>query len=210
MTKVGVVVPSGDTVHSRFMISLISLFQYTQPDVDLVIINPRSSSIAQGRSVGVEIAKQRGVDYILFLDSDMIFPYTTLSGLLSRGKDVVGATYVKRLLPTSLNHYELDGTSPVGEKRTVEPYVGSGLREVARLPTGVLLIKMSVFDDLEKPYFQMSYKDGEEIAEDFYFCDRVRGKGGTVWLDADLSKHIGHLGTYSHTLDDLAPKGDLP
>lgn len=201
MTKVGVVVPSGDTVHSRFMISLVSLFQYTEPGVDLVIINPRSSSIAQGRSVGVEIAKQRGVDYILFLDSDMIFPYTTLSGLLSRGKDVVGATYVKRLLPTSLNHCELDGASPV---------VGNGLREVARLPTGVLLIKMSVFDDMEKPYFQMSYKDGEEIAEDFYFCDRVREKGGSVWLDADLSKHIGHLGTYSHTLDDLAPKGDLP
>lgn len=194
--KVGVVVPSGDTVHSRFMVALVSLFQYSlEQGLELVIINPRSSSVAQGRSIGVEMAKKRGVDYILFLDSDMIFPYTTLTGLLSRGKDVVGATYVKRLLPTSLNHHELNGHDPV---------VGDGLREVARLPTGVLLIKTSVFDDLEKPYFQMNYPgDGTEVPEDFYFSDRVREKGGSVWLDADLSKYIGHLGVYSHTIGDL-------
>lgn len=195
-TKIGVVVPSGDTVHSRFMVALVSLFQYSLArGLELVIINPRSSSISQGRSIGVEIAQSRGVEYILFLDSDMIFPYTTLEGLLSRGKDVIGATYVKRMLPTSLNHHELDGASPE---------VGHGVREVSHLPTGILLIKMSVFDGWEKPYFRMHYPgDGTEIAEDFYFCDRVRAAGGSCWLDADLTKYIGHLGTYSHTIGDL-------
>lgn len=183
-------------MHSRFMVALVSLFQYSLGQgLELVIINPRSSSISQGRTIGVEMARQRGVDYILFLDSDMLFPYTTLEGLLSRGKDVVGATYVKRVLPTSLNHVELEG---------LDPEVGMGLREVARLPTGVLLIKMSVFDGMEKPEFRMHYPgDGTECGEDWYFCDQVRKKGGTVWLDSDLSKHIGHIGTYAHTIGDL-------
>lgn len=196
--KVGVVVPSGDYVHSRFMVSLVSLFQYSLGrGIELVIINPRSSLIGTGRQIGVDIAEQRGVDYVLFLDSDMIFPYNLLEELLKTGKDVVGCTYVKRVLPTSLNHAELDGGSPE---------VGKGLREVARLPAGALLIKITsaLVKDLEKPYFRCTYPgDGTEVGEDFYFCDEIRKRGGSVWLHSDLSKWMGHLGVYSHTINDL-------
>jgi glycosyltransferase involved in cell wall biosynthesis len=193
--KVGVVVPSGDTVHSRFMVSLVSLFQYSErKGLELVIINPRSSLIGTGRQIGVDMALQKKVDYILWLDSDMTFPYLLLEELLKTGKDVVGCTYVKRFLPTSLNHKELEG----------EAYVGEGVREVARLPTGALLVKASVFDGMEKPYFRCSYPgDGTEVGEDYWFCDTVRAAGGTIWLHAGLSKYIGHLGIYSHTLGDL-------
>jgi hypothetical protein len=193
--KVGVVVPSGDTVHSRFMVHLVSLFQYSlSKGIELVIINPRSSLIGTGRQIGVDIAKKRGVEYILWLDSDMLFPYTVLENLLATGKDVVGCTYVKRVLPTSLNHTEVDGP----------PEIGQGIREVARLPAGVLLTKMTVFDKMEAPYFRCSYPgDGTEVGEDFWFCDQVRANGGSIWLHADLSKQVGHLGTYAHTIGDL-------
>jgi choline kinase len=194
-TKVAVVVPSDDFVHSRFMVCLVSLFQYSRDKgLDLVIINPRSSLIGTGRQIGADMALARNADYVLWLDSDMVFPYNLLEELLNTGKDVVGCTYVKRVHPTNLVHHELEGT----------PEVGHGVREVLRLPTGILLIKMSVFEGMEEPYFRMSYPgDGTETSEDFYFCDRVRELGGSVWLDADLSKHVGHLGTYTHTLEDL-------
>jgi hypothetical protein len=198
--KVGVVVPSGDHVHSKFMVSLVSMFQYSLDKFDLVIINPRSSLIGTGRQMGVDIAVRRGCEYILFLDSDMVFPYNILERLYERGKAVVGASYVKRLLPTSWNHQELAGT----------PDLGSGLREVSRLPLGATLIDLSVFEYWEKPYFRCEYPQegpeaGMERGEDYYFCDQVKKGGDKVYLDADLSKSIGHIGTYVHTYHDLLP-----
>lgn len=197
--KVGIVVPSGDYVHSRFMVNLVSLIQYSEgAGIRTVIINPRSSLIGTGRQIGVDIAIKKGCDYILFLDSDMTFPPTTLVGLLSREKDVVGASYVKRFLPTTLNHVELEG----------EPETGVGVREVLRLPLGCALINTKVFDGWEKPYFRCTYPgDGYEHGEDFYFCDTVRQNGGKVWLDASLTKYVGHLGVYEHTLEDLEETG---
>lgn len=197
-TKVGVVVPSGDTVHSRFMICLVSLFQYSLDKFDMVIINPRSSLVATGRQMGVDIALKRGCEYVLFLDSDMIFPYTLLEELHKHRVNVVGASYVKRLLPTSWNHQELEG----------EPELGEGLREVSRLPLGATLIHIGTFFGWEVPYFRCTYPgDGTEAGEDYYFCDEVRRRGGKVYLDADISKYLGHLGTYNHTFRDLVETG---
>lgn len=191
--KVGVVVPSGDTVHSRFMICLVSLFQYSLDKFDLVIINPRSSLIATGRQMGIDIAAQRGCEYVLFLDSDMVFPYTLLEKLYERNERIVGCTYVKRLLPTEFTHKELDG----------EVELGTGLRQVGRLPTGALLIDLAVFNGWNRPYFRSTYEDGMERGEDYYFCDTAREAGYPVWLDADLSKLIGHLGIYVYTHNDI-------
>jgi glycosyltransferase involved in cell wall biosynthesis len=191
--KVGVVVPSGDTVHSRFMICLVSLFQYSESKFDLVIINPRSSLIATGRQMGIDIAVQRGCEYVLFLDSDMVFPYTLLEKLYERNERIVGCTYVKRLLPTEFTHKELDGAAKLG----------TGLRQASRLPTGALLIDLAVFNGWDRPYFRCCYEDGMERGEDYYFCDTAREAGYPIWLDADLSKLVGHLGIYVHTHNDI-------
>lgn len=200
--KVGVVVPSGDHVHSRFLVCLVSLFQYSLDKFDLVIINPRSSLIATGRQMGIDIAVQRGCEYVLFLDSDMVFPYTLLDKLYERDERIVGCTYVKRVLPTEFTHKEL-----LEDPYPEDPYLGSGLRQVARLPTGALLIDLAVFNGWERPYFRCTYEDGSERGEDYYFCDTARDAGYPIWLDADLSKLIGHLGVYSHTVHDLELNG---
>lgn len=193
--KVAVVVPSGDHVHARFMVCLVSLFQYSRDKgLDLVIINPRSSLIGTGRQIGADMALARNADYILWLDSDMVFPYNLLEELLNTGKDVVGCTYVKRHHPTELVHQEIEGG----------PAVGHGVREVSRLPAGALLVNTAVFSKMEKPYFRCSYPgDGSEAGEDYWFCDRVRDNGGAIWLHSELSKQIGHLGVYTYTMHDL-------
>jgi hypothetical protein len=204
--KVAVVVPSGDMVHSRFMVSLTSLIQYSQRlGIECVLINPRSSLIATGRNMGVEEARRRKATHILWLDSDMIFPVNLLEALLREGKEVVGCTYVQRKLPTRLLHNELHSVAGVcGEAaKPVEPFVGTGVREVETLPGGVLLVDVKVYDKLVSPVYRCVYQDGIEIGEDVWFCEKVRSLGGSIWLHADLSKQVGHLGTYAHTTGDL-------
>jgi hypothetical protein len=190
--KVGIVVPSGDMVHAKFAVCLTGVVQATQR-ADMVVINPQSSLVATGRQMGVEAALGRECSHILFLDSDMVFPPDTLEILLSHDKPVVGATYVRRKLPSALLHREL-----VGEAR-----VGHGLREVARLPLGCTLIQAEVFEELAVPYFRCTYPNGFEAGEDFWFCDQAREKSFGIWLDANLSRRIGHLGMYTHTVNDL-------
>lgn len=193
--RIGVVVPSGDQVHSRFMVCLVSLFQYSMDaGYELVILNPRSSLIATGRQMGVDMAREHQCEAILWIDSDMVFPYDTLHKLWKRDKDVVGCTYVKRLHPTQFVHAELDEE---------EPYLGKGLRKVSLLPTGLLLTKMSVFEDMPRPVFRCGYLDGMEIGEDYYLSVKLEQKGIDRWLDADLSAKVGHLGTYIYTHHDL-------
>ena len=63
-----------------------------------------------------------------------------------------------------------------------------------RIPTGCLLIRMSVFDALAKPYFRYVIDEvgGEIVGEDYVFCDRAREAGFRIWCDAALSLEIGH------------------
>lgn len=195
--RIAVVVPSGAQMEARFVVALVSLFQFSERSGhDLVIINPQSSLIATGRNIGVTEALKRNVDYILFLDSDMVFPHTLLESLLHTQRRVVGATYVKRHLPTQFVHHETD------DKQA--PFLGEGVREVARLPTGAMLVKAEVFEAIGMPYFRCDYlEDGTELGEDYWFCDKVREAGYKVYLDADVSRAVGHLGVYAHTYLDI-------
>ena len=69
-------------------------------------------------------------------------------------------------------------------------------RSMARIPTGCLLIRMSVFDKLPRPYFRFESNEesGDIIGEDYIFCDRARAAGFRVWCDPALSHEIGHIG----------------
>lgn len=194
-TKVAIVVPSGDMVHARFMVGLVSLTQFAKATgIETILINPRSALIATGRQMGVNAALERDVSHLLWLDSDMSVPPHALNYLLNDKKDVVGATYVRRQLPVTLTHRELNG---------IEPFVGKGVREVETLPSGCLLVAARVYGDLEKPYYRCSYEDGREVGEDVNFCRAVRATGRSIWLDADLSQDIGHIGVHIYNPQEL-------
>lgn len=203
--KVALTYCSGDMVHADFASMLNMLVVYSRNNgVYTVLINPKASTIDLGRSNGVSLARQNGFDYLFFVDSDMMVPPDTIVRLLAHEKPVVGASYCQRRMPFRLTHTELDGSPgrlDPGDK---------GIREVQRLPTGCMLIDMTVwdkFDELypEMPYFHMKYPGGRRIlSEDNAFCDNMRECGYSVWLDCDLTRETVHLGQYPYRLEDSA------
>ncbi len=66
------------------------------------------------------------------------------------------------------------------------------------VPTGCTLVKMSVFDKIEKPYFSFEYtKEGiMKMSQDIYFCKKVNKAGLEVWCDPTLE--VGHIGSYQY------------
>jgi hypothetical protein len=198
LPRVSIAVPSGDMVHADFALAYAQLCMASSK-LQLQLITVKSSIVAQARNNGVDLARHFGADFLLFLDSDMLFPPTVLFRLLLHRKDIVGATYAKRVAP-----FEILGT-PLTE----QPSVPSGdLVEMQRIPTGCLLISMGVFDKLSKPYFRFETDaEGAIVGEDYVFCDRAREAGYRIWCDAAMSREIGHIGQNVYRLPDAGWHG---
>ncbi|MCW3657549.1 glycosyltransferase [Burkholderia cenocepacia] len=189
--RVGVCIPSGDMVHADFAMSLAALAFTTRHPIAL--LNAKGSLVVTNRNTLVDQAAQLDCEWLLFLDSDLVFPRDTVARLIAHDKDIVGATYCKRVPP-----YEVLGRTLTGERLEA----ASGLVEVAGLPTGCLLVRRSVFDALCRPYFRTpAHEDGDVDGmpahiegEDYYFCRVAREAGFSVWLDVDLTMQLGHIG----------------
>lgn len=202
LPKIAIAYPSGDMVHADFALALAGLCLSLHPLV-ITVVNAKSSIVAEARNIAVERAQEAEADYLLFLDSDMLFPQTILHRLLLHRKDVVGAVYTKRVPPFDLLGTVLPGTNPPG---------ADGLVEMQRLPTGCLLVRMAVFEALKRPWFRFETDEetGSILGEDYAFCDMARAAGFSLWADFSLSQEIGHIGqtVYHLPVGEYAPKED--
>jgi hypothetical protein len=93
-----------------------------------------------------------GAGLFVLHNTDMTFPPNTLVRLLSHNKEVVGATYNKRVPP-----FETLGRLK-GQKPSEEDLAKGGIWPAELLPTGCLLIKMTVFQKIGWPYFYETYQ----------------------------------------------------
>lgn len=196
---VALATPCGDLVHAKFAMCLYGLGRGARNHRQ-AIIQGQSSIVAHARNVCVEAAMNNAkADYIMFLDSDMLFPMNTIDRLLAHGKDIVGATYVRRGYPfDNLGHALHDR----------ERNADTGLIEMTHIPTGILLVKMDVFRKLKPPYFRFETDEaeGKVRGEDFVFSEMTRKLGFRLWCDIDLSKEIGHIYTYIMMTKDPATR----
>jgi len=193
LPRVAIAVPSGDTVHADFALSLAGLC-HSSGALDVSIFSNKSSIVAEARNNGVGMAQDAQIDHLLFLDSDMTFPRSTLQRLLAHELDIVGATYAKRVPP-----FQALGTALQPQPPDPPP----GLIEMARIPTGCLLIRMTVFERLAKPYFHFGLDVARHqiVGEDYMFCDKARAAGLRIWCDAALSRELGHIGQQVRRLE---------
>jgi hypothetical protein len=189
---IAVGVPCGDLVHTWFALDLAMLVRQGIPEGNrIALIRGSSSIIVQARNNVVAAAQSAGAQWLMFLDSDMRFPFDILRRLRAHDKDIVGCAYKRRTPP-----YETMGRPLVDRKIEVD----EGLVAMRHLPLGVMLIRMSVFDRLTKPYFRIPFVEGEDnYGEDLDFCNRAREAGFQVWCDVSASNEIGHLGLVTFT-----------
>jgi hypothetical protein len=183
VTTVAIAIPSGDMVHADFAVRLATMC--LNPGARTCIINAKSSLVALGRNQCAEAAKLAGATHMLFLDSDMVFPIDTMARLLKHNKEIVVAVYSQRAAP-----FHPLGVTYEGE----HVHVISGLKRMRIIPTGCLMIRMSVFDKLPKPWFTTKIEGEKIMGEDYYFCEQAQKAGFAIWCDGDLSREVGHIG----------------
>ena len=141
------------------------------------------ADITGARIMLVRKARELGYTHILFVDEDMSFPNYTLNQLISHNKDIIGVDYNFRELPLR------EMVTPLTEKL-------DELYKCKALPTGLMLINLSVFDKMPEPWFLFERNEkGECItSEDVYFCQKAIEAGYDIWCDPKIK--CGHVGTY--------------
>lgn len=149
----------------------------------------QSCDIASSRMWLVREAREKGATHLLFVDSDMLFPSDTLDKLLAQEKDIIAVEYNKRKFPLQT----VTAYMPDVEKSETEPF------RVGVAGTGIMLIKLSIFDDpkMDKNWFSFGRNaEGKNvIGEDGWFCNVARSAGYDIWVDPTIKTlHLGEYG----------------
>ncbi len=94
--KLSILVPTRDTVHSQFSYCLAQLYKTTSElGIETFLFYDSSTILLNQRERLLEQAKKVNSDYVLWIDSDMMFPSTTAVRLLEHNKDIVACNYTK-------------------------------------------------------------------------------------------------------------------
>ena len=201
-------VPSGQSWNAQFGVDLVNLMigvgQKPIPGykgLDVRLANVRSSILSKNRMDLVKSAKALKATHLLFIDSDQTFPAYLLHKLAAHGKLVVAANCVTKQIPACPTA-RAKSANPKGEVVYTDPH-STGLEQVWRVGTGVMLINMKVFDKIGMGVWDMKYLPEEETyqGEDWTFCEACEKAGIPIWIDHDVSKMVGHVGNYEFTHD---------
>jgi len=200
-TKMAILVPTRDTVHSQFAYCLAQLIKTTsEVGIDTYLFFDSSTILLNQREKLIENAKDIKCDYVLWLDSDMMFPSTTALRLLAHNKDIVACNYMKRSKPLKTVAYtdlrNWDSWLPLEPKDDLIKVEGVGM--------GCMLMKTEIFNSLQKPYFEFTYKGDTQdwYGEDFMLLTKLRLNEFNVYIDTILSMDIKHLGIYAFGNND--------
>jgi hypothetical protein len=187
--KVFIGVASQNSVHVQFAFAFARMVKETQHTIAWTCA--RGSNICMNRNVLVRAAKDAKAEFLLFIDNDLSFPPFSLNRMVEiaekQNLDILGCNYLFHTPP----HISMAIPKGCKEQSVTD------LDEVDRLPTGMMLIRMSVLDKIEEPYFiYPSIVDDKGLitvsTEDYYFCDKARDAGVPIWMDSALSFGLVH------------------
>ena len=201
--KILIAVPCMDLVQASFAQSLASLNKVGQ----CAVAFNACSLIYDSRNKLAAKAMKDEFDYVLWLDSDMVFSPDILEKLIADDKDMVSGLYFRRTSPYTPVIYK---DSELKDGRLVwtdyTDYPKGELFKVAGAGFGCVLMKTDMIFDMIGKYgdwFTPLYFSGEDLS----FCYRARELGYEIWCDSRIK--CGHMSHQMITEDFYeAFKGD--
>lgn len=203
--KIAICLPWQDKVESNFTRCLAEMTaamgaKLVEPGIaDMAMFDINGTYIARSRSELTQGALQWGATHLLWLDSDMTFPSWAPFHMLKRNVDIVAVNYARRRPPYSpVTFKTLFPNTPC--YTTPE---STGLEEVEGIGFGMVLMRAKIFshEAMKPPLFLTEYdrEKNQWTGEDVHFCRAAKAAGIPVYIDHDLSQHIGHSGNKVYT-----------
>jgi predicted O-methyltransferase YrrM len=150
----------------------------------------KSALVYKARNQMFEHAKMVGADWLLMVDSDIVFPDDALNKLVSLDKDICTGVYYKKAPPHRPEVYRWTGKQVnVHENYSKVP---ESPFKVDSCGGGFMLISKKVLQGMDRNPFNHILHDDELIGEDTSFCMRVADKGYEIWCEPTID--LGHIG----------------
>lgn len=201
-SKLAVCIPTKDLLHSPHALSLVELVKFnTMNDIDTHVFMNASTVLLTQREQLAQQAIDLDAEYILWLDSDMVFPATTAIRLMSHNEDCIAANYVKRQFPLKGVAYKKIGNW----ENPLRFEISNELETVEGVGMGCMLIKTDIFKNIPKPWFEFTFSpdSNDFLGEDMNICKKINATGASIKIDTILSRELKHLGTYGFGAGDL-------
>ncbi len=139
-------------------------------------------------------------DYMMWIDSDVVFTPEQFERLLSHDKDIVSGLYKMEdnTHYACVEHWNESEFLKNGHFKFIKPsdieYRKNQLIDVNYVGFGFILVKRGVFESLKYPYFRPnSYNIGNTVEfamEDVSWCHNVKDAGYKILVDPSII--VGH------------------
>lgn len=190
--KTLIAVPSMDQVPAPFAASLATL----QKADDTIVAFQVSSLVYTARNELAATAIRLEADFILWLDSDMVFEPDTLKRLLGDYKagkgDIISGIYFRRVPPFTPVLYDKFEIQKEGTLYSHPVKIPDEIFEVEGCGFGCVLMPTDVLFDVMGKYGQ-PFDPIKGNGEDLSFCWRARQCGYKIVCDPGIScGHVSH------------------
>lgn len=187
---VSICICTGGTLHSETascLLDSLSTMNYKK-NVAIMTTGYKNSAL----NLAINAARKHGATHFMSIDNDMVFPPDGINRLLEQDKEIIGATYNERRFPlrSTVKMADESGQLYSGD---ISQYTETF--PVYSLGLGFVLMKMSVFDKVNKPWFNSPLEENDNFStEDFYFFDKCQKVGIEIFCDPRIT--VKHKGTY--------------
>lgn len=187
-------IPCMGSIHAETVGSLVTLVK-TYKDIDIQFLIYANSLVYEARNQIFQQALKSGADYLLFVDSDIIFPADALKRLIDIDKGCATGIYWRRTesvhLPVIYSEIKPRGIfnhEPKGETFTGQI---EGSQRVAGCGMGFCLIRKDVLQKVSNRFIS-PFEPYRGLGEDLAFCYRLKRIKEPIYaLNVGL-KHIGN------------------
>lgn len=182
----------------RFSMSLVGLLDYTRRIAKIKCqINVVSvPDLNKMRNLAVLEARRGGFTHIMELDSDQEYPYDIIEKFLKYNVDFVGPlVFHRKETDTPICYKKLYRGRKLRNKSNIPEFNNNGLTVVESSSVAGALIRMSVFDKIDYPYFKqidkLSVQNGIEVSKgdggDVFFSRKLKKVGVKILVDSSVS-----------------------
>ena len=199
MKRIMVAVPTREyiDIDSETCIRRLEKDSWLNRDIEVDIKLMPTTIIHDGRFALAQEAIKNKYDYILWIDSDMVFESTVLYDLFEADKDIVSAVCFMRRAPYEPCIYSKMRMGATLEEDQIEKYFDypEGVFEIEACGLAMVLMKVVVLEDIilktGQPFFPIK-SDHRTLGEDLSFCYNARKSGHKIW--ATSKPKVGHIG----------------
>jgi hypothetical protein len=196
----------GGAIRSNFLLSVLNAFRGR----DLHIERFSDSLVTRARNRAASyFLRQTDRDYIMFIDTDIIFTKDHIDMLMESDAPLLAGIYCikQKGIAPCLNTLPGHVDTPSG-----------GYVEIARAGTGFMRVHRSVLEKMKEQgdifyinhgqdewdFFRVGVVNKEYLSEDWWFCDRARELGFKVILDSRIQ--LRHEGVAIYPLEETIQK----